>query len=302
MNEPRNGNGLPESVLPLLRRAGWEPGRAVPVDPYMAAYHAEKIPWTKEVEEFLSEFGDLIIEYTTGFEGKDVLEFCARRAAQGIGRGGIEGFQELSGRSYLGPLGHCQFGTCLLFMADKGEILGGTDEGITFIGQTGKNAIGNVLTGAEPKVIGRFPSFEESFPATATPLGGVGRVAFCTGKSPIAEAHVSGSLQELDAVLSDLLGRYGFTRIPQKKSVSWTISQPMHAQGQPNVIFKLVDRAPMAVQFGVRKKWLEDRGLTEIAIGDEAFIINGVEFVGPTVTKDQSGQETILQILKQILI
>jgi hypothetical protein len=289
MNARQDDNGLPESVIPLLRGAGWEPGRVVSVGPYIAAYRAEKIPWTNQVEEFLTEFGDLIIEYPTRFERKDVLEFCAQRAAQGIGPDGLKGFEELSGRQSLCPLGHYQSGTCLLLMAAKGDVLGGTDEVLTLIGNTGKNAIGNILTGAEPQVIGQFPTFEESFPT------------FIIRNDP-AGSHGSASFEDFDVMINSLLVRHGFIRMPQKKSVSWAISEPQHTRGRPNVIFKLVDRPPTALEFGVRKSWLESQGLPASTIGDKEFRINRVEFVGSTVRKDQSGEEAVLQFLEKILV
>ena len=282
MDEPKNHNGLPESVLPLLRKAGWAPGRAVPVDSFVAAYRAEGLPWTNEVEEFLREFGDLVIVYTTKFESNDVLEFCAQRAALGIGRVGLKEFEELSGRRSLCPVGHYQFGTCLLLMAGNGEMLGGTDEAITFIGKSGKDAIGNILIREEASLISQFPSFVESAPATA-------------------ESTRAESLKELDALIDGVLGRHGFTRAPQKKSVSWILPQALHKKGQSNVIFKLLERKPMTVRFGVRKEWLKERAHIENAVGEEEFSIGKVHFAGLTVTNDQRGRETILKLLEEIL-
>jgi hypothetical protein len=97
----------------------------------------------------LREFGGLIITYALKKQQEDVLEFLAERAVQGMGGGGVKEFERLIGVCPLCPIGHYLFGTCMLFMDAKGRVFGGSDEAVTLIGNTGKEAVGKILSGAQ---------------------------------------------------------------------------------------------------------------------------------------------------------
>jgi hypothetical protein len=140
-------SAFPPVALEYLRKAGWTPNRAVPTSTYERAYKAESIPLLPKPKKFLREFGGLIICYVTKLRQQDVLEFLAEQAVQGIGDGGIKGFEELIGVAPLCPIGHCFFGTCLLLMDANGRVFGGSDETVVLIGKTGKQAATNILTG-----------------------------------------------------------------------------------------------------------------------------------------------------------
>jgi len=140
-------------ALAYLREAGWMPKRAVPTLLYEKAYKAEGISLLLKAKMFLRQFGGLIIRYVTKSQQQDVLEFLAERAVQGMGGGGIEGFQELIDVGPLCPIGHCFFGTCLLMMDGKGRVFGGSDEAVTFIGATGEEAISKILSDVESEVL-----------------------------------------------------------------------------------------------------------------------------------------------------
>jgi hypothetical protein len=144
---------FPRAALVYLKNAGWTPQRIVPIPLYEQAYAAEGLPLLPKTKLFLRKFGGLIIRYTTKSEQEDVLEFLAERAALGMGGSGIECFEELTGVTPLCPIGHYLFGTCMLFMDSRGQVLGGSDETVTLIGRTGQEAISNILTGVESKVV-----------------------------------------------------------------------------------------------------------------------------------------------------
>lgn len=151
---PKNGT-IPKAALLYLRKAGWTPQRAVPTAMYEQAYESEGVPFLPRTKQFLRAFGGLIIRYETKARQEDVLEFFAERAVQGMGGRGLEDFQERIGVAPLCPIGHYLFGTCMLFMDNGGRVLGGSDETVTFIGETGEEAIGNILTGVDSAVIAR---------------------------------------------------------------------------------------------------------------------------------------------------
>lgn len=125
----------------------------VPIAPYETAYAAEGLPFPQKVKAFLRHFGGLIIRYGTPAENQDVLEFLAERAVQGMGRGGNKGFEELVGVAPLCPIGHYQYGTCILFMDRRGRVFGGSDEAVTLVGSTGEEAINNILCGIDGKIL-----------------------------------------------------------------------------------------------------------------------------------------------------
>lgn len=150
----KNGpSPLPRAALPYLRKAGWTPTRTVPTTAYEQAYAAEGLLLVPKAKQFLHEFGGLIIRYDTKSAQEDVLEFLAERAVQGMGGAGIAGFETLTRVSPLCPIGHYLFGTCMLFMDGQGRVFGCSGEAVILVGNTGEEAVVNILTGVESEVI-----------------------------------------------------------------------------------------------------------------------------------------------------
>ena len=148
----KNG-AIPDAALSYLRKAGWTRRRVVPTSLYEEAFGSEGVPFLPKTEEFLLKFGGLIVPYPTESGQEDVLEFLAERAVQGMGSGALEDFEGLIGVAPLCPIGHYLYGTCMLFMDSRGRVFGGSDEAITFVGETGEDAIGNILTGVAREVV-----------------------------------------------------------------------------------------------------------------------------------------------------
>ncbi|HUY88504.1 MAG TPA: SUKH-3 domain-containing protein [Pirellulales bacterium] len=156
MSDKKTRNGaaaFPTATVSRLRKAGWTPKRVVATSLYEHAYDSEQIRFLPKTKQFLRQFGGLIIPYLTKSRQEDVLEFLADRAVQGLGGSGIEVFEELIGTVPLCPIGHYLFGTCILFMDCQGRVFGGSDETVTFVGESGEEAIGNILTGVEGEVL-----------------------------------------------------------------------------------------------------------------------------------------------------
>ena len=100
----KSNNGLlPHGILPYLRKAGWTPQRVVATSLYEGAYELEGLSLLSKAKQFLHTFGGLIIRYITKSQQEDVLGFLAERAVQGMGGGGLEGFEELIGVSPFAP-------------------------------------------------------------------------------------------------------------------------------------------------------------------------------------------------------
>ena len=133
-----------------LRAAQWSPGRQVSVTAYTEAFREEGIVLLPASRSFLERFGGLIIKYETPSKQADVLEFCADDAVCGLGKGGLRQLEQLLGVHPLCPIGHYQYGTCMLVQDEKGRVFGVSDETTTFIGESGEASIEHILSGTPP--------------------------------------------------------------------------------------------------------------------------------------------------------
>jgi hypothetical protein len=144
---------VPPLVIVALREAGWTPTRAVATSLFEDAYSAEGLKLLPKSKKFLRQFGGLIIKYKMPNQRQDVLEFLAERAVQGMSGGGISCFEELTGVAPLCPIGHFLFGTCMLLMDRQGRVFGGSDTGVSLVGESGMQAICAILTGSEMEIL-----------------------------------------------------------------------------------------------------------------------------------------------------
>jgi hypothetical protein len=153
VKQNKTATTLPVAAVERLCEAGWKPGREISTRVYEDAYRSEGRSLLPKAKEFLRGFGGLIIRYPTKAKGTDVLAFLADREVRAMDGSGVQCFEELIGVAPLCPIGHYQFGTCILFMDKRGYVFGGSDETISLIGQTGDEAVGNILTGVESLVL-----------------------------------------------------------------------------------------------------------------------------------------------------
>ena len=136
-----------------LRAAKWLPGRKVDGSIYERAYQEEDALLLPTSRDFLSRYGSLIIPYEDHAGNRDVLEFCADDAVRGMGSGGLHQVERLLGVCPLCPIGHYQFGTCMLLQDATGRVFGVSDDATSFLGASGEEAIENILSGREPRMI-----------------------------------------------------------------------------------------------------------------------------------------------------
>lgn len=137
----------------LLRVAKWTPQRQKPTAVYKSAYQEEGATFSSATERFLKRFGGLTIHYPTGAGQPDVLEFCADDAIRGVGRTALTQLERLVGVAHLCPIGHYQYGTCMLLQDERGRVFGVSDDTLTRVGESGEEAIENILSNKEVLIL-----------------------------------------------------------------------------------------------------------------------------------------------------
>lgn len=153
LNQCGDIDTIPPAAAECLRKAGWTPARVVSTRDYEEAYRAEGRPLLPTAKVFLSRFGGLIIQYPTKSHCTDVLAFLADREIHAMNGSGLECFEEIIGVAPLCAIGHYQFGTCILFMDQRGRVFGGSDETTMLVGRSGEEAVSNILTGLEGEML-----------------------------------------------------------------------------------------------------------------------------------------------------
>jgi hypothetical protein len=136
-----------------LRAAQWLPGGHADVARYEAACEAEGVSLLPATRDFLRRYGGLVIKYEDSLRQTDVLEFCADDAVRGMGIGGLRQVERLLDVRPLCPIGHYQYGTCMLLQDEGGRVFGVSDDTTTFLGESGEEAIENILSLREPGLI-----------------------------------------------------------------------------------------------------------------------------------------------------
>jgi SUKH-3 immunity protein len=157
-----------EGTRASLRKAGWSPRRHFDVSTIEACYAEEGIPLWPAARLFLSSFGDLVIEYKTASGGEDALDFVAREAVQGEGRGALRAYESAVNEGSLCPIGYYSMGTYMVMMTQHGKVYAASNWTILLIGSSGVEAIENVIAGKHLKLIGfnsrRELGISSSFP------------------------------------------------------------------------------------------------------------------------------------------
>lgn len=139
---------LSDTSQRVLRLAKWTPERRVDVAPYRAAFAAEGLTLPPAVEKFLEQFGSLVIKYEVRSGQTDVLEFCADDAVKNVGRVAIALLEKELLARHLSPIGHYQYGTCMLLQDELGRVFGVTDDATIIVGASGEEAVEKILSGA----------------------------------------------------------------------------------------------------------------------------------------------------------
>jgi hypothetical protein len=140
-------------VESYLRGAGWSPVRRAEPARYEAAFEREGISLAQATRDFLSRYGRLVIKYHDVVGQTDILEFCADDAVRGTRRAGLHKMERLLDVSPLCPVGHYQYATCMMLQDERGRVFGVSDDTTSLLGESGEEAIENILSLREPRLI-----------------------------------------------------------------------------------------------------------------------------------------------------
>src|SRR6476646_4130692 len=77
-------NSFSPSTLEYLTQAGWKAGRKAWTVKYRAFLTGEGYAWFPAVEDFLTEFGDLLIKFKREDGSSDTIDLDACRASAGV--------------------------------------------------------------------------------------------------------------------------------------------------------------------------------------------------------------------------
>jgi hypothetical protein len=136
-----------------LREAGWSAARRTDPTDYERAFEHEGVPLTQSTRDFLDRYGGLVIKYRDPLGQTDVLDLRADDAVRGIGPRGLDEMERLLDARPLCPIGHYQFATCMLLQDGSGRVFGVSDDTTSFLGESGEDAIENILSLREPRLI-----------------------------------------------------------------------------------------------------------------------------------------------------
>jgi SUKH-3 immunity protein len=136
-----------------LREAGWSPLRRTDPAHYEKAFEREGISLTQATRDFLGRYGGLVIKYQGAMGQTDVLDFCADDAVRGIGARGLHEMERLLDVRPLCPIGYCLCSTCLMLQDERGRVFGVSDDTTSFLGESGEEAVENILSLREPRLI-----------------------------------------------------------------------------------------------------------------------------------------------------
>lgn len=140
-------------VESYLRTAGWSPSRRIDSDRYEAAFQGEGLSLNRAARDFLARYGGLVIRYPDAVGQTDVLEFRAEDAVVGMGGGALDRTERELGVGRLCPIGHYQYAMCLLLQDEAGGVYGVSDDTTSFLGRSGEEAVENILSRREPRLI-----------------------------------------------------------------------------------------------------------------------------------------------------
>lgn len=159
MNPATNGResrpSFSDSIATILRRFGWFPGRNVNIEPFVAALEKNGYTVFPAVQKFLREFGGITLDYrrdTPYGRLRKFTSFDVEVEASALFPEILEDYE-----SFLSvPL--CIIGITdgretTLLMDPAGKIYGVYDERIIFCGETGSEAIENILNNKNIKIL-----------------------------------------------------------------------------------------------------------------------------------------------------
>jgi hypothetical protein len=94
-----------------------------------------------------------VIKYEDAHPQTDVLDLCADDAVRGMGGSGLHEMERLLGMSRLCPIGYYQYATCMMLQDENGRVFGVSDDTTSLLGESVADAIENILSRREPRLI-----------------------------------------------------------------------------------------------------------------------------------------------------
>lgn len=126
----------------ILLESGWFKGRNVNISNDKKCLEEDKYELSLLVEHFLHEYSGLTIKFETSPNGKDYLHFNVCKSVKDIDSRWVnEDYINRIPTSQLCPIGQAYNNHLTLFMDELGNMYGGYDDNLYFIGNTAYDAI-----------------------------------------------------------------------------------------------------------------------------------------------------------------
>lgn len=141
-----------ELTTQCLLKAGWHPGRYVPLPGETEAeLRAGGHVLLPSARAFLAEFGGLTIACPHGRTqaAPDSFVIDAMPAARGRDPDWVREYERRSGEPDLTPVGEAAHGHLIMCMGPGGHVYGGYDDFLVRLGTSGDDAIEGLCTGRE---------------------------------------------------------------------------------------------------------------------------------------------------------
>jgi len=137
-----------QKVYRKLVESSWHEGRKIDTSLFKLVNLKDGYTWTEKVREFLEEFGNLRIDIHREGTGPDFFHFDAVKAANDVDPSWIKkNYSERLNGDQLCVIGQAFSNHLTLMMAEDGKVYGGYDDFLTFLGDTGYQAIENICKG-----------------------------------------------------------------------------------------------------------------------------------------------------------
>lgn len=143
---------LKPRTIGILEAAGWSTNRAIEMASFVAVLESNQFVVSPAVKQFLLTYGALQIEYRydesdeSARMDKLLIDPCVALDNTHLER--IQNYSQRAGKQ-LCPIGLYNWNHDTLFMSEDGMVYGGSSIYLDRIGNSGEDAINNILTGKQ---------------------------------------------------------------------------------------------------------------------------------------------------------
>lgn len=130
-----------KQVEGFLTTAGWHTGRKIDTDALIKHLEQKGCIVSAVIESFLKEFGQLKIDFLLPNGNIDHLHFDAIKAVNDINPIWVEEYSKRLKNESLCVIGQAYSNHLTLLINYSGQIYGGYDDNLYFIGESGEEAI-----------------------------------------------------------------------------------------------------------------------------------------------------------------